>query len=309
MKKACFYTDDLQDLISAAIIKHWFMCSNDTLPVLKTFTFENYTFHNYVPTNLTFIKFGDIFYDSDLVFYDSDLAFYDRIYSLLPIPTKILDTYEKIDDLSDLNCREVWEYFILSPVPEMIKQLSIYYSGGEDVTEEEYNKSAYLFTGLNARITSYEEAYLYLRDMLDRDNGLNPNDNRLVQIINEGKEIMSNEISTSSEVSTNNLGARFNEGKLRWRNFPLFLIKPLMEVAQFGESKYDTYNFLKGGSQNQYLDCIKRHLEQFESPFEPDNDPESGVNHLAHVAWNALVAAYMLKYRPELDDRYFLPVK
>ena len=107
----------------------------------------------------------------------------------------------------------------------------------------------------------------------------------------------------------NNLAERKNEGKLRWRNFPLFLLKPLMEVAQFGESKYETYNYLKGGSQNQYLDCIKRHLEKYESPFENDLDDESNVSHLAHVAWNALVAIYMLEHHPELDDRYKLPVE
>ena len=107
----------------------------------------------------------------------------------------------------------------------------------------------------------------------------------------------------------NNLAERKDEGKLRWRNFPLFLLKPLMEVAQFGEGKYETYNYLKGGSQNQYLDCIKRHLEKYESPFNNDNDDESKVNHLAHVAWNALVAIYMLEQFPELDDRFKLSNK
>lgn len=109
----------------------------------------------------------------------------------------------------------------------------------------------------------------------------------------------------------NELAERKNDGKLRWRNFPMFLLKPLMEVAQYGETKYTMYNYLKGGSQNQYLDCIKRHLEKYESPFESDNDdidefgkPGSGVNHLAHVAWNALVAIYMLENFPELDDRF-----
>ena len=109
----------------------------------------------------------------------------------------------------------------------------------------------------------------------------------------------------------NKLAERKNEGKLRWRNFPLFLLKPLMQVAEYGEGKYDMYNYLKGGNQNQYLDCIKRHLEKYESPFEDDNDiidelgqPGSGVNHLAHVAWNALVGIYMLEHFPELDDRF-----
>ena len=100
------------------------------------------------------------------------------------------------------------------------------------------------------------------------------------------------------------LAERKDNNKLRWRNFPLFLMKPLIEVAQFGESKYATFNFLKGGSQNQYLDCMKRHLEKYENPKESDLDEESNVNHLAHLAWNALVAIYMLENFPELDDRF-----
>ena len=97
---------------------------------------------------------------------------------------------------------------------------------------------------------------------------------------------------------------RKNDGKLRWRNFPMFLLKPLIKVSQYGESKYSTFNFLKGGEQHQYLDCIKRHLEQYENPFVTDEDEESGVSHLAHVAWNALIAIYMLEKYPEMDDRW-----
>lgn len=100
-----------------------------------------------------------------------------------------------------------------------------------------------------------------------------------------------------------NKAERKNSGKLRWRNFPMFLLRPLMEVAQYGESKYSMFNFLKGGEQNQYLDCIKRHLDKYEDPALPDEDEESKVSHLAHVAWNALVAIYMLKNYPEMDDR------
>jgi hypothetical protein len=100
------------------------------------------------------------------------------------------------------------------------------------------------------------------------------------------------------------LASRDDSQKLRWRNFPLFLIRPLAQVAQHGEGKYDMYNFLKGGSQNQYLDCIKRHLDSYEDPTQDDLDLESRANHLAHVAWNALVAIYMLENFPELDDRF-----
>lgn len=99
---------------------------------------------------------------------------------------------------------------------------------------------------------------------------------------------------------------RFNEGKRRWRNFPMFLMRPLIDVAQYGEGKYEMFNFLAGGDQLQYLDCMKRHMDKYEDPALPDEDEESGVNHLAHVAWNALVAIYMLENNPEGDNRFKL---
>lgn len=99
-------------------------------------------------------------------------------------------------------------------------------------------------------------------------------------------------------------GSRFNNGKLRWRNFPMFLIEPVIKVAHFGESKYTTFNFLDGQTMLDSMDSLKRHLASFESPYESDDDPESKESHLAHVAWNALVALHFLKTRPDLDDRY-----
>jgi len=103
---------------------------------------------------------------------------------------------------------------------------------------------------------------------------------------------------------SNELAERKNNDKLRWRNFPRFLTRPLAQVAQYGEGKYETFNFLKGGDQLQYLDCIDRHLDSYTDPKQDDLDPESRVNHLAHVAWNALVAIYMLENHPKLDNRF-----
>lgn len=104
-------------------------------------------------------------------------------------------------------------------------------------------------------------------------------------------------------------GARFNKGKLRWRNIPMFMFEDIIRVGQYGEFKYDTFNFMKGLPMNDTLDSLKRHLTSFESPFELDTDHESEENHLAHVAWNAIVALHMYKTRPDLDDRYKLPKK
>ena len=104
------------------------------------------------------------------------------------------------------------------------------------------------------------------------------------------------------------LGNRFNKGKLRWRNIPMFLVRPLVKVGQFGEEKYGTYNFLKGLPVLDTVDSLHRHLDAFLDPNESDYDEESGCHHLAHLAWNSLVALYHLKNRPELDDR-FKPIK
>lgn len=98
-------------------------------------------------------------------------------------------------------------------------------------------------------------------------------------------------------------GTRYNKDKLRWRNFPLFLLEGLIEVAQKGEVKYGTYNFMDGLPINDTLDSLKRHLVDFEDPRKPDEDAETKVNHLYSVAWNAIVAAYHLETRPDLDDR------
>lgn len=106
-------------------------------------------------------------------------------------------------------------------------------------------------------------------------------------------------------------GERKNSGKPRWRTFPLFLVEPLVEVGSHAEirpdnpnGKYPTYNFLKGMEVDDCLDCAKRHMMKAESPFHSDFDEETGVHHLAHVAWNCLVALHNIKTRPDLDKRH-----
>lgn len=105
------------------------------------------------------------------------------------------------------------------------------------------------------------------------------------------------------------LGKRKNQHKLRYRNFPLWLSKPLVEVGHQGEKKYGTFNFLKGQSVANCLDSAYRHLEKVDNPEESDYDEESNCHHLAHVAWNCLVALYMIKTRKDLDDRYKMQLK
>lgn len=100
------------------------------------------------------------------------------------------------------------------------------------------------------------------------------------------------------------VGKRHNKGKLRWRNIPLFLVRPLVKVGQMGEVKYGTYNFLNGLPVSDTIDSMMRHLDAFLDPEQSDYDDESGLHHCSHIAWNALVVLYHLETRPELDDRW-----
>ena len=97
---------------------------------------------------------------------------------------------------------------------------------------------------------------------------------------------------------------RYNEGKVAWHNIPFFLLEGVMRVGTYGAKKYAAFNYLKGMSLNKVLDSAKRHLAAFESPFEDDNDAESGESHLDHAAWNLLFASYIMKYKSKFDDRY-----
>lgn len=91
----------------------------------------------------------------------------------------------------------------------------------------------------------------------------------------------------------------------------MFLTRPLIEVGAAAEKregnpigKYETYNFLKGLSVADTLDCLHRHLDSVIDPTQPDIDKEDNCHHLAKVAWNALVALHFINTRPDLDDRY-----
>lgn len=102
-------------------------------------------------------------------------------------------------------------------------------------------------------------------------------------------------------------GKEFKIDRVRWRNFPLWLLEDMMRVASMGEAKYGTYDFLQPNNQltvNDHLDAAKRHMTEFEHPHRPDKDKESGVNHLYSAAWRMMVAAYIAENYPQKDDRF-----
>ncbi len=80
---------------------------------------------------------------------------------------------------------------------------------------------------------------------------------------------------------------KYDQGKLRWHLLPLPLIEEVVRVYKFGANKYGENNWqtLDGG-YDRWKAAMFRHLVSYEKG--QVFDEESGIHHLAHVAWNAL---------------------
>lgn len=98
---------------------------------------------------------------------------------------------------------------------------------------------------------------------------------------------------------------RFDAGKAahRWWFVWRRALEGIARVGQMGADKYGAWNYVKGATAMQSLDCLQRHLLAWMDG--EDLDPESGENHLHHAAWNMLRLAHELTgpQAEELDDR------
>lgn len=97
-------------------------------------------------------------------------------------------------------------------------------------------------------------------------------------------------------------GIRENSGKLPWHLLPWDALSELARVYQRGSEKYTPRNWEKGLSFEETWDSLQRHAQAWIAG--NDHDEETKLNHMAHVAWNALaLLAFQLRGRTDLDDR------
>lgn len=82
------------------------------------------------------------------------------------------------------------------------------------------------------------------------------------------------------------------DGKLMWELLPLITIKEVVKVFTFGAKKYgpNRWQNLENG-YDRYKAALFRHIVAYEEG--EVKDPESGIHHLAHAAWNALAMLYL----------------
>jgi hypothetical protein len=107
--------------------------------------------------------------------------------------------------------------------------------------------------------------------------------------------------------SDKDVGLKFDEGKPTFSSLPPLGLRELGKTNALGRAKYGDHNWRKGITVSRSFDAIMRHWLAALSGEECD--PIDGNNHLAAIAWNALVAIQMINDRPDLDDRYKEAIK
>jgi hypothetical protein len=96
-------------------------------------------------------------------------------------------------------------------------------------------------------------------------------------------------------------GARYNADKPDLSLIPLCTLEDEARVWMYGAKKYARDNWQRGMVWSVPLACALRHLSAWQRGEE--NDPESGLPHLAHVMCNIRMLTLYASTYPEGDDR------
>lgn len=99
-----------------------------------------------------------------------------------------------------------------------------------------------------------------------------------------------------------NKGLRYNDGKLKWSLVDWDAFEDMVRVLEFGAKKYDSHNWKKGLKITEIIESMQRHINAMMRG--ELSDPESGLPHIGHLQCNAMFLGYMLKFKPEMDDRF-----
>lgn len=96
-------------------------------------------------------------------------------------------------------------------------------------------------------------------------------------------------------------GKKFDDGKIRVELLPIRPQLAEAEVLTFGAKKYDDRNWEKGILWSRCYGAALRHL--FAWWGGQDNDPETGLSHLAHARCCISFLLEYLETHRELDNR------
>jgi hypothetical protein len=97
-------------------------------------------------------------------------------------------------------------------------------------------------------------------------------------------------------------GLKFDADKPRMDLLDSEFLEDMAGVLTFGAKKYAPHNWRKGLHISRTIAAIYRHLGAINRG--EDRDPESGLLHSAHLGVNVQFLNWMLKNKPEMDDRW-----
>lgn len=102
-------------------------------------------------------------------------------------------------------------------------------------------------------------------------------------------------------------GKKLDTGKAQHDLLPYEALDEIAKVLTFGCKKYSRSDWAKGLKISRFISATYRHLGQFNNG--EDIDPESQTLHIANAATNLMMAIWMLKNRPDMDDRWIKSIK
>jgi hypothetical protein len=97
-------------------------------------------------------------------------------------------------------------------------------------------------------------------------------------------------------------GKKLDQGKSRVDLLDPEFLMGVGEVLKFGANKYAAHNWRGGIAFSRILGAILRHT--FYLLRGQDTDEESGMPHTWHLGCNVMFLTWMMKHRPDLDDRF-----
>lgn len=110
------------------------------------------------------------------------------------------------------------------------------------------------------------------------------------------------EALTFHELPKQEGGVKFDQGKPPMSLLDRHAMEQIALVLAFGAQKYAAHNWRKGIAYSRLLDAALRHLFAFADG--EDNDPESGLSHIAHAGCCIVFLLGMIEARPDQDDRH-----
>lgn len=98
-------------------------------------------------------------------------------------------------------------------------------------------------------------------------------------------------------------GKKLDAGKEPLDLIPYEALREIAKVLDFGAKKYSRGNWTGGIAYSRLIAATLRHVNQFNAG--EDNDPETGLPHMAHAGCEVIFLLWMTQKRGDLDDRIF----